>query len=93
MIYRGPFTEVTDDDGHVYRRGQRSKVCRSTYQRLSRPPYQDGFILVPPHRAITDEQAKPMECTGEERKPSETKGKGYNLTILGDSCCEPGECC
>ena len=93
VIYRGPFTEVTDDDGHVYRRGQRSKVCRSTYERLSRPPCQDGFILVPPHRAITDEQAKPMECTGEERKPSETKGKGYNLTILGDSCCEPGECC
>ena len=93
VIYRGPFTAVTDDDGHVYRRGQRAKVCRSTFQRLSRSPYQDAFIQVPPHRAITDDQAKPMECTGEERKPSETKGQGYNLTILGDACCEPGECC
>ena len=93
VIYRGPFTEVIDDDGHVYRRGQRTKVCRSTFQRLSRSPYQDAFVQVPPHQSITDDQAKPMECIGEERKPSETKGKGYNLTILGDACCEPGECC
>lgn len=93
VIYRGPFAEVIDDDGHVYRRGQRSKVCRSTFQKIGQRPYQDDFILVPPHQAVQDGEAKPMECIGEERKPSETKGKDFNLTVLGDSCCEPGECC
>lgn len=93
VIYQGPFAEVTDDDGHIYRRGQRSKVCRSTFKQMGERPYKDHFILVPPHQAVQDDDAKPMECTGEERKPSETKGKDFNLTILGDSCCEPGECC
>ena len=93
VIYRGPFAEVIDDDGHVYRRGQRGKVCRSTFQKMGKQPYRDSFILVAPRHEVKVSEAKPMECIGEERKPSETKGKGYNLTILGDSCCEPGECC
>jgi len=93
VLYRGPFASVTDDDGHVYQRGQRTKVCRSTFQRIEKDPYRKSFILVPPHEEIQDDQAKPMQCTGEERQPSETKGKDYNLNVLGGSCCEPGDCC
>lgn len=93
VIYRGPYAQVIDDDGHVYRRGQRSKVCRSTFQKMAVAPYRDDFVPVPPHQEVMENEAKPMSCTGEERRPSETKGKGYNLTVIGDSCCEPGECC
>ena len=31
LIYRGPFREVVDDDGHVLRRGVRTAVCEKTF--------------------------------------------------------------
>src|SRR2546428_2300758 len=39
VIYRGPFREVLDDDGHRYRRGDRVAVCHKTFQILRRGPY------------------------------------------------------
>ncbi|MDB4331496.1 methyltransferase domain-containing protein [bacterium] len=93
VIYRGPYARVIDDNGHVYERGLRSKVCRSTFEMMSERPYQDDFVRVPPHLAVTADQAAPMSCDGDSRPPSVTKGKDYNLTVLGQSCCEPGECC
>lgn len=94
VIYRGPFKKVVDDDGHVFRRGQRSAVCKKTFTIMTRAPYSDHFIPVPPYQEVADQDAKPMSCNGVIRSPKVTKGKDYNLTVLGDSCCEPGgDCC
>jgi ubiquinone/menaquinone biosynthesis C-methylase UbiE len=93
MIYRGPFSQVSDDDGHVFRRGVRTAVCRKTFQILSKAPYAQSFFPVPPHQAVSDADAKPMTCGGQIRSPRVTKGKNYKLTVVDESCCAPGECC
>lgn len=46
VVYKGPFRSVVDDDGHVYRRGERTAVCRNTYDVLRREPYADAFLGV-----------------------------------------------
>jgi hypothetical protein len=95
VMYRGPFQAVEDDNGHRFRRGQRTAVCRKTFQIMTRPPYQDHFIAVEPMQAIAADEAAPFTCTGGEqlRSPSVTKGPGYKATSMAVDCCEPGECC
>ena len=53
VTYKGPFKSVEDDDGHVYRRGQASAVCRKTFEILNRPPYQEHFFPIHPHNAVS----------------------------------------
>lgn len=43
VVYLGPFREVHDDDGHVYRRGERAPVCAKTFALLGRAPYAGSF--------------------------------------------------
>jgi arsenite methyltransferase len=93
VIYRGPFKQVTDDDGHVFERGQRTTVCRKTFSIMTRAPYVENFIPVEPHQEVADEDAGPMDCNGTTRSPAVTKGKIYNMTIAGDDCCGSGGCC
>jgi ubiquinone/menaquinone biosynthesis C-methylase UbiE len=93
VIYRGPFRKVFDDDGHVFERGQRTAVCRKTFSIMSRAPYKDHFVPVEPHQEVAAEDAKPMSCNGGTRSPRVTKGKNYNLTVVGETGCEPGGCC
>ncbi len=54
VIYRGPFREVRDDDGHVFRRGQRVAVCRKTFEILTREPYEAHFEAVTPLEAVEE---------------------------------------
>src|SRR5690606_6504245 len=48
VIYRGPFKQVEDDDGHVYSRGRRTAVCDKTFHLLNRKPYAGSFDHVEP---------------------------------------------
>lgn len=93
VIYRGPFKRVSDDDGHVFERGQRTAVCRKTFSIMTRAPYADCFIPVEPYQQVSDSEARPMDCRGARRSPRVTKGKNYKLTIAGDECCGSGDCC
>lgn len=97
VIYKGPFAKVHDDLGHVFERGERTAVCRKTFEILTREPYASHMIPVEPREAIDPADAAPFECTGgtEKRDPKVTKGPGYRKSILplSESCCEPGECC
>ncbi|MEP6865926.1 MAG: methyltransferase domain-containing protein, partial [Deltaproteobacteria bacterium] len=40
VIYRGPWRQVQDDDGHVLRRGVRTAVCEKTFGIYAREPYR-----------------------------------------------------
>jgi len=95
VIYRGPWRSVTDDDGHVLRRGVRTAVCRKTFQILTRPPYADQVIPVPPLEEVPPEEAVPFDCRRSVvRDPRETKGADYRHTRKADGdCCSSGECC
>ena len=96
VIYRGPWKQVEDDDGHVLRRGERVAVCAKTYGLLTRAPYTDHVIPVPPHREIPEAERAEFDCSRTApRHPRETKGLDYDATTEASDCCGPAEesCC
>ena len=96
VIYRGPFKNVEDDDGHVYCRGARMAVCDKTYQLLKRPPYDGMFEAVEPLQQIPLSEAAPIDCRRSKvRSPQETKGDDYEVTTesIGPCCGTDGDCC
>ncbi|MDJ0636346.1 MAG: methyltransferase domain-containing protein [Xenococcaceae cyanobacterium MO_188.B29] len=97
VIYKGPWKQVQDDDGHTFCRGERMAVCDKTYQILTSccSPYSQDIIPVPPYENIPLEEAETFSCKNKAiRHPKETKGSEYNLTNTNDlECCSPGECC
>jgi ubiquinone/menaquinone biosynthesis C-methylase UbiE len=96
VIYRGPFREVVDDDGHVLRRGVRTAVCEKTFGIFSREPYRTHLDLVEPRVAVTADEARPFPCTGGAltRDPRETKGRDYLVTTDERSAaCDPKSGC
>lgn len=94
VIYRGPFREVEDDDGHRIRRGERFPVCDKTFRIFGREPYREHFELVEPREPVPLEEAEPFDCSRTRpRHPRETKGESYDATTGGDACCVPGESC
>jgi arsenite methyltransferase len=100
VIYRGPFRQVEDDDGHVIKRGIRTAVCEKTYYIYSREPYRSQFELVPPRIEVPLEEARPFPCSHGylRRDPKDTKGADYCLTTdVRASVCVPGNgngsCC
>lgn len=98
VIYRGPWKQVQDDDGHILCRGDRMAVCDKTYQILTNPqgPYYQDIIPVPPEQEVPLEEAREFNCaTKAIRSPRVTKGSEYNLTTenISAECCLPGECC
>lgn len=97
VIYRGPFREVVDDDGHVLRRGVRTAVCEKTFRILSHDPYRAHVDLVEPRIPVAPADARPFPCTKGTlvRDPRETKGADYRLTseVAAPACSADGECC
>lgn len=95
VIYRGPWKQVVDDDGHNLPRGVRIAVCDKTYRLYSRAPYEDQFILVPPREPVALEEAGIFDCARDhKRHPRETKGAEFRLTQSPGSACGPGaNCC
>ena len=94
VVYRGPFKEVVDDDGHRLLRGHRHAVCDKTYRLYQQEPYLGLFDLIEPRQPIPLEQAGPFDCSRTPlRHPRETKGEEYHATSEAVPCCEPGDCC
>ena len=98
IIYKGPWKQVQDDDGHIFCRGERMAVCDKTYQILTdaESPYHKEIIGVPPYQEIPLEEATEFSCKNKAiRHPKETKGSNYHLTEINEDidCCTPGECC
>lgn len=91
VIYRGPFSEVRDDDGHRLVRGLPVAVCAKTFGLYSKEPYREHFDLVEPRVPPAPEDVRPFPC-GQDlliRSPKETKGEGYQDTTVcsGPGCC------
>ena len=97
VVYKGPWKQVQDDDGHTYCRGERMAVCDKTYQILTNAnsPYAKDMIAIEPYENIPLEKASEFSCKNKAiRHPKETKGSEYNLTeTASEDCCSPGECC
>ncbi len=95
VIYRGPWKQVVDDDGHTLVRGERTAVCAKTYKIFKTDPYRAQIIPVPPRVAVSPEDRTEFDCCRSHRRdPRETKGHDYNETREtrepgeeGSSCC------
>jgi arsenite methyltransferase len=94
VVYKGPFREVLDDDGHRMRRGERYAVCDKTFNLYQREPYRSSFEFVEPLEEVPLEAAQPFDCSRTTlRHPRETKGQDYQVTTEAEACCAPGNCC
>lgn len=95
VVYKGPFREVLDDDGHRMRRGERYAVCDKTFRLYQKEPYRSSFEFVEPREEVPLEAAQPFDCSRTTlRHPRETKGQDYDVTTeAAGSCCAPGNCC
>lgn len=101
VIYKGPFREVRDDDGHRYVRGERVAVCEKTFAILQNEPYSEHFIPVSPRIPVPENERRPFACQGYAlRHPRQTKGEDYHVTTeASGTCCAPsgksgeGGCC
>ena len=96
ILYPGPWSEVRDDDGHVFRRGERTAVCSKTYRLLTGEPYAGQVIGLPPYRPIPDTEQAPFACAAHAlRHPQETKNgvlpEGYRTD--GGGCAPGSGCC
>jgi len=95
VIYRGPFKEVLDDDGHRMVRGQRVAVCDKTYQIYKSEPYASYFEFVEPLETVAPEDAGAFDCSRTTlRHARETKGMEYDVTTeVSGEACGPEGCC
>ncbi len=91
VIYLGPWSHIKDDDGHVFRRGQRSAVCEKTFRLLQKEPYAGQFAYIEPAVPVKERIEWPdADCGVRRRDPSETKKGAPKLTTdpnQGSSCC------
>jgi arsenite methyltransferase len=95
VIYRGPWNQVVDDDGHTLERGARIAVCDKTFKLYSQPPYQGQFILIRPREEVPLEKAGIFDCSRDhKRHPRESKGLEYEVTRLSGAVCgASSNCC
>jgi SAM-dependent methyltransferase len=95
VVYKGPFREVLDDDGHRLRRGERAAVCDKTFGILTAAPYAEHFEPVEPLVAVPPAEAAPFDCARTApRHPRETKGLDYDVTTEASGpCCGSEGCC
>ncbi|MBA3708552.1 MAG: methyltransferase domain-containing protein [Planctomycetes bacterium] len=95
VLYPGPWSEVRDDDGHVFARGERVAVCAKTYRLLTAAPYRAQIVGLPPHQQIPEHEQAPFSCAGQRlRSPHETKNAPMPADYrTAQDCCEPGACC
>ena len=92
ILYKGPWSEVRDDDGHVFPRGVPMAVCGKTHKLMTEGPYAAHVIGLEPTEAIAEADAAPFPCDGDrERTPAELKG--LQAPGSGQSACEPGGAC
>lgn len=94
VIYKGPFREVCDDDGHRFRRGERAAVCEKTYAIYQSEPYRSFFEPIPPRVEVQPGTAEGFDCRRSQvRHPRESKGLEYRATIEGTCSHASTPCC
>lgn len=91
VIYKGPFKEVLDDDGHRMVRGERYAMCAKSFSLFSRAAYRDHFILVNPAQPISLADAPAWDYNRSAvRDPKETKGAVLQTSAVkakNNTCC------
>lgn len=87
VIYRGPYAEIRDEEGHIFPRGERIAVCERTYRSLAEGPCRGDFIAIAP--AELQDPVNWCAPAGTRRPASETKGGRQSV----EGCQPGGTCC
>jgi arsenite methyltransferase len=85
VIYRGPFASVTDDEGHIFPRGERMAVCERTYRLLTEGPYRQDFIGISP--GSPRDPVPWCAPAGTRRPTADTKGATHQDAGTTSGCC------
>lgn len=85
VIYRGPFSKVYDDEGHVFYRGQRMAVCERNCKLLTSGAYADYFIGIAPVQEQTPQNWR--HAPGALRPAAETKGAAHKADCASSGFC------
>ncbi len=86
VIYRGPYAEVRDEEGHIFPRGQRIAVCERSFRTITEGPYCEDFIGIAP--AILTEPVPWCAPPNTVRPPSITKGGRQAVgCAVSAACC------
>lgn len=94
VIYKGPFSEVTDDDGHTLKRGERTAICTRTYRLYASEAYAEHVVLISPEDVAADAELPMFNCSTDGiRSARETKGADYSATVEPGSSESSGGCC
>jgi ubiquinone/menaquinone biosynthesis C-methylase UbiE len=91
VIYKGPWKRVEDDDGHVYERGERMAVCAKTFDILTKSPYAQAMIPVPPHEEITTKEV--FDCSGPVTRSPEVTKRGTRPVTTSSCGDNDSPCC
>ena len=84
VIYQGPFSEVYDDEGHVFLRGQRMAVCERNFNLLTSDRYAGSFIGITPIVEKKSGCCSSKIAAGTVRAVDETKGGQHSTE---SACC------
>ena len=95
VIYKGPWSAVHDDYGHVLERGVPTAVCDKSFKIYTGAPYAGDIIPVPPRVEVPLSEADSYDCSRDRlRSPRETKGLEYRATTEpAGECCSETDCC
>jgi radical SAM protein with 4Fe4S-binding SPASM domain len=63
-VYLGPYVSVTDEEGHLFPRGQAVEVCTDTVAKLSSEPYRGSFAVAEPGADAADVAASACGAPG-----------------------------
>lgn len=85
VIYRGPYAEIRDDEGHIFPRGERMAVCERTFRFLTTGPHKDDFIGITP--AVPHDAVAWCASAGTKRPAGDTKGASYQGDCTTTGCC------
>jgi len=66
-VYLGPYVSVTDEEGHLFPRGQAVEICTDTVAKLSGDPYRGSFAILEPGADRSDVQTAGQD--GEDCSP------------------------
>jgi len=75
-IYNGPFSKISDDDGHEFPAGVMVEVCSDTLEKLQSPPYKGLFSIIDTNDGET------AACV-----PTVADGSGQEEGGSGGGCC------
>lgn len=51
-VYQGPFSSVTDEEGHHFARNEAVEVCTDTAAKLTHAPYSSAFVVYDPDGTV-----------------------------------------